>query len=318
MLETLMKLYVMAMATGVTSPLPHLFGPPGCGKSTVAEQLAELVEANLHVINVARISPLELEGVQMPTMVDDEQKLKLLHATFWTQLKDGDILLFDEFLRGFPEVYNGLLDIITSRQVGGLKLPKVFIIAASNSTVSYDKALEDRLLHLPVPDPRKSKKAKRYLGQLITERLGLLPDMADSYEMQTLLDTEVLPMFDVLDHLKNKSTSPASVKGTSVRNLIGQAQLREIHSAPLEELLKMNNVRALRAGKYQFVFLPSGKNVDPTYLSHATKLSGNPRLTEVQKINLNLNLQLIKLEAMRHEKEGTTTDDDELLDDLLS
>ena len=35
MLEKLLKLYVMATTVGVTSPTPHLFGPPGSGKSTV-------------------------------------------------------------------------------------------------------------------------------------------------------------------------------------------------------------------------------------------------------------------------------------------
>src|SRR5690606_31400759 len=151
MLEKIVKLYVMAMANDVRSPLPPLFGPPGCGKSSAVEQLAELVGVHLHLINAARISPPDLEGVQMPQGEGEEMKLRLLHATFWTQLKEGDILLLDEFLRGFPEVYNGLLDILTSRQVGGYRLPKVFIIGASNSTVAYDKALEDRLLHLRVP-----------------------------------------------------------------------------------------------------------------------------------------------------------------------
>ena len=142
MLKKLLKLYVTAMTGKVYSPVPHLFGPPGCGKSEVVKQAAQVLGVNLHIINVSRISPLELN---------------LLTATFWTQLKEGDILLFDEFLHGSPEVYNELLDIITSREVGGFKLPNVFILAASNSTAAYDKALEDRLLHLPVADPRSSR-----------------------------------------------------------------------------------------------------------------------------------------------------------------
>ena len=320
MLEQLLKLYVMAMATGVTSPVPHLFGPPGCGKSTVAQQLADLVGKRLHILNVSRISPLEIEGVQMPTTTDDKQHLKLLLATFWSSLEEGDVVLLDEFLRGFPEVYNGLLDILTSRQIQDHKFPRVFIMAASNSTVAYDKALEDRLLHLPAPDPRKSKKAKAHLATMIVDKLGLLPEMTTSMEMQSLLDSEVLPMFDVLDSLKNKSSSPASVKGSSVRNLIGQAQLREVQSSALSELLAMNNTRAMAAGKVQYVFLVNGKvGAGPlaTYQSKAEQLVGNDRLTEVQALNLNLNLQLIQMEAIRHEKEGTTTDD-EYDDDLFS
>lgn len=312
MLETILKLYSMAMAVDIRSPLPHLFGPPGCGKSSVVEQAAEIIGCDLHIINVSRISPLELEGVQMPVPHDTEQtlKLKLLTATFWTQLREGDILLLDEFLRGFPEVYNGLLDIITSRQVGGYKLPKVFIIAASNSTIAYDKALEDRLLHLPVPDPRKKKAEKKHLAQMFVDALGLLPEMVDSYEMQTMLDTEVLPMYDCLDNLKNGSSSPVGLKGRSLRNLIGQAQLRQVQAPAVSELIAMNNTRAMNAGKTQYVFLLDGKtaHVDPQYEPKATQLRGNARLTPVQSLNLELNLQLLEMERIRQE-EGVDEDD---------
>lgn len=315
MLENLLKLYVMAMAVDVRSPTPHLFGPPGCGKSSTVEQLAELVGVNLHIINVARLSPLEVEGLQMP--VEDNTRVHMIPAAFWSRLKPGDIVLFDEFLRGFPEVYNALLDIFTSRRAGAFELPPVFIVAASNTTVAYDKALEDRLLHLPVPDPRKRKTVKRKLAQMIVDQLGLLTDMVDSMEMQTLLDTEVLPMFEVLDALKNKSSSPATVKGCSVRNLIGQAQLRQVQSAALKELLTMNNQRAMAAGKPQFVFLADGKDrkVFPEYEAKARALLGNERLTEVQALNLNLNLQLIEMESVRHEKEGDV--DDDVVDDAV-
>lgn len=313
MLEKILKLYTMAMANDVRSPLPHLFGPPGCGKSTVVEQAAELIGCNLHIINVSRISPLELEGVQMPvTHETDGMHLSLLTATYWKQLKEGDILLLDELLRGFPEVYNGLLDILTSRRVGGYTLPKVFIIGASNSTVAYDKALEDRLLHLPVEDPRSSKKEKKHQAKLLVDALGLLPDMVDSYEVQSLLDNEVLPMYEILDSIKGKTSAGSSLKGSSLRNLIGQGLLREITSTHLAEVISMNNSRAMTAGKCQYVVLTSGrpKDVPPNYVGAAQKLRGNPRLTEIQARNLDLNLQLVELEAIRSEKEGSADDDD--------
>ena len=314
MLERILKLYVMAMAGDVRSPMPHLFGPPGCGKSTAVEQAARIIGCKLHIINVSRISPLELEGVQMPMGMDgSDPRLHLLTATFWTQLREGDILLLDEFLRAFPEVYNGLLDILTSRQVGGFVLPKVFIIGASNSTVAYDKALEDRLLHLPAPDVRKSKSAKMQQANLLCNALGLLPEMAKSYEMQSLLDTEVLPMYELLDSLKNKS-SAATLKGCSVRNLIGQAKLRDVSSTGLKELLDMNNKRCVQQGKWQYLFLYDRKNAEmaaPTE-SKLAVLQDNPRLTEVQKLNISLNLQLIQMEAQRATKEIT---DDNVFDD---
>ena len=84
MLEKLMKLYVMSMAYKVRSPMPHLVGPPGCGKSTYVEQLAELLGVELHLINVSRLSPLDVEGVQMPHGTGEDMALRMLPATFWT------------------------------------------------------------------------------------------------------------------------------------------------------------------------------------------------------------------------------------------
>jgi len=150
--------------------------------------------------------------------------------------------------------------------------------------------------------------------------LGLHPSMAASFEMQSLLDAQVLPMFDVLDSLKNKSSSPAVIKGCSIRNLIGQAQLREVQATELSELLASNNQVAMREAKYQYVFIADAAMAKavPAYADKARQLVGNSRLTEVQRLNLNLNLQLIEMEKIRFETtEGTNSDDDGFIDDLL-
>ena len=318
MLETLLKLYTAYMTFDVRSPLPHLIGPPGCGKSTTVELLAKMVGVNLHIINVSRLSPLEVEGVQMPHGSGEEMVLKMLPATFWTSLKEGDVVLLDEFLRGFPEVYNALLDILTSRRAGAYHLPKVFIVGASNSAIAYDKALEDRLLHIKVDDPRSDKKAKQKMADLIVEALGLMPDMAKSMEMGTLLDTEVLPMFDVLDSFdKGGSSAPTLLKGQSVRKLIGQAQLRHVQSNELRELIKMNNMRAIQTAKWQYVMLLDGKGVDAKYVSAIPKLPTD-KLTPLQRLNLQMNQQLIEVEEIRNQKEGAPVDDADDLDDIFN
>lgn len=309
MLEKLLKLYYMAIAADVRSPMPHLFGPPGCGKSSVAYQLAEIVDRKLHILNVSRLSPLEVEGVQMPHGEGMEMRLRMLLSTFWNSLSEGDIVLLDEFLRGFPEVYNALLDILTSREVAGHVLPKVFILGASNSTVSYDKALEDRLLHLPVPDPRHLKRERTAIAKRMVDELGLHPKMVQSIEMQSLLDNEILPMYDILDNIgKGNGGSAPSSKGHSLRNLIGQAKLREIQSTYLAELLSANNNLAMGEAKFQFVFITDGKKAHPDYAKKARQLVGNERLTPIMAENLSLNLQLIEMESARNEK-GTDDDD---------
>ena len=306
MLEKLMRLYTMALAYDVRSPMPHLVGPPGCGKSSIVEQLADLLGVNLHVINVSRLSPLEIEGVQMPHGSDDEMVLKMLPATFWTSLKEEDILLMDEFLRGFPEVYNALLDIFTSRRVGAFQLPRVFIIGASNSIIAYDKAMEDRLLHLLVPDPRHDIHTRRHLAELLVSTLGLLPEMATSPEMEHLLSTEVLPTYDLLDSFKKKGAKHTTVlEGTSIRNLIGQAQLRYVTSEPLQELITINNRLALSEAKYQFVLILDPKTVTSSYKDAAKPLLQHPRLTDVQRINIRMNLQLIELQEAKDQGGST-------------
>jgi hypothetical protein len=170
-------------------------------------------------------------------------------------------------------------------------------------------------LHLPVPDPRKSKVAKRQLAEMFIEQIGLMPEMLDSYEMQTMLDTEVLPMYECLDSLKNGSSSPMGVKGSSLRKLIGQAKLRQVQSAAVKELIAMNNQRAMAAGKMQYVYLLDGKTstVPNLYEPKAHQLRGNDRLTPVQAMNLELNFQLIEMEKIRQEK---GIEEDDILDEI--
>ena len=299
MLDKILRLYYAAMTGDVRSPLVHLVGPPGCGKSLSVEQAAEMLEVDLHIVNVSRMSPLEIEGVQMP--VEQNTRLQMLTATWWAQLKEGDIVLLDEFLRGFPETYNGLLDILTARRVGAFRLPKVFFIAASNSTDSYDKALEDRLLHLIVPDARKSKTERAHMAKLLVEATGMLPEMATSFQMEDVIREEILPTYEMLDVFLGKpNVSAKSIKGHSLRHLIGQVQLRQVDAHTLRDLIDANNRTAMTRGLVQFVILRDGKHPEPTYIDRARKLLGNERLTEIQTQNLTLNIQLIEMEeAMR-------------------
>lgn len=295
LLAKILRWYHASMTGDVRSPLLHLVGPPGCGKSTTVEQAAEILGVNLHIINVSRMNPLEVEGVQMPT--DNNTKLLMLTATWWSQLKDGDIVLFDEFLRGFAEVYNSLLDVLTSRRTGAFHLPHVFFIAASNSMAAYDPALTDRLLHVPVDDPRHVPAEKRRIAQTMVDALGLHPDMAKAPGMEALLTQEVLPMYVLLDQLAGLANLTSStIKGHSPRNLIGQVKLREVVTPALRVMIEENNRLAMKGQLYQHVILLDGKDPDPHYIARARKLQGDARLTEIQSQNLELNLQLVEMQ----------------------
>jgi len=291
LLEKVLKLYVTSMAGDVRSPIPHLFGPPGCGKSTVVEQAAELLGVTMHTVNVSRISPLELEGVQMPNKTSTA--LNMLTATFWTQLKDGDILLLDEFLRGFPEVYNGLLDILTSRRVGAFKLPRVFIIAASNSTVAYDVALEDRLMHIKVPDIRTNKREFKDACKRLVAATGMMPEMATTQEVTDLMNAEVVPTYNILDRIGHKgATAVASNEGKSLRNIIGQIRLREPQTPAVKMVLDANLRMAQAAKKSQYILLCEGTEVTEQVLHDIASLLDITTLPEQQRVNAELNLKL--------------------------
>jgi hypothetical protein len=126
-----------------------------------------------------------------------------------------------------------------------------------------------------------------------------------SSEMDSLLNAEILPTYDLLDSFKGRGQKVDKVlhKGVSLRNLIGQAQLRLITSSTLKALIEENNRAAMQEGKHQYVLLMSGKNNPPGYKAHAIKLRSNPRLTKVQALNLEMNLQLIEMEEAHKEED---------------
>jgi hypothetical protein len=300
LLAKIMRLYHASMTGDVRSPLVHIVGPAGSGKSRACAELAKAVGADLHVINLSRLSPLEIEGLQMPDK--NHSELRMLTATFWTRIKPGDVVLFDEFLRAFPEQYNSILDILTSRQVGNFHIPDAFFIGASNSIATYDDALEDRLLHLHVPDPRHDAAEHTRIAKVIVDACGMHPSMVTHFNMDQLISTEIAPMYRLLDQFNGAANiTRAQLKGHSPRNLIGQVKLREIQSSALKELIDSNNREAMRTAQYQYVILPTGENADKQYVSRARKLVGNDRLTPIQAQNLDLNLALVEMDEVLRE-----------------
>ena len=120
-----------------------------------------------------------------------------------------------------------------------------------------------------------------------------------------MLDAEVMPTYDVLDVFKKRGTKVSSSEhGHSLRNLIGQAQLRQVQSKELIDLIEANNLQAANKGHWQYMFLLSGKNPPHGYVKAALALQGNSKLTPIQAINLEMNLELISFEdAKKNEEE---------------
>lgn len=223
----------------------------------------------------------------------------MLLATLWSNLQEGDIVLLDEFLRGFPEVYNGLLDILTSRQVANHMLPKVFFIAASNSLATYDGALEDRLLHIPVSDIRKSKFARDQLKKLLVSAMGLHESLQDSSELEDLVANEIEPTYKVLDSLKGTYGSGV-LEGQSARKLIGQLQLRNIKSATLKELITVHN-SLCEDRIHKLIVITPTKHLKllPQLKQLVNDQDAMAKLTDVERLNTLANIQLLELQEFK-------------------
>ena len=132
--------------------------------------------------------------------------------------------------------------------------------------------LTDRLMHLHVPDPRKSKSEDERIRKTILNALGLLPELTESMEMDTVMQAHVHPMYRMLDQAAGANIGGSS-RGAdmSPRNLIGQAKLRLVQSPAMFALLETNNSRAMQQGKPQYVRVVhtdhSFSTVDPAYVA---------------------------------------------------
>ena len=323
MLEQLITLYYTAMEQDIRTPTPHLAGPPGVGKSEAVYRLGEMLGVQVHTVNVARLSPLELEGVQMPHTHEGTGNLylQLLHSTLWTQLKEGDIVFLDEFMRGFPEVYNGLLDIMTSRQVAGLQLPKVFFCAASNSVAAYDPALTDRLLHIPVKDIRTNTKALTRSAEILLEEAGFYnaKDSSLLYSAQNVVQKVVMPTYVVLDEILGQvepyqsSSSKKSFEDRpqSVRHLAGQIRMRHVTTQALRPLIELALEKALIGNIRYAVFIPdyfTWAQADVYEALYEKQSAGDfSDWDDEARTQAKINLEIIKMRRAARGKQDSST-----------
>ena len=67
----------------------------------------------------------------------------------------------------------------------------------------------------------------------------------------------------------------------------------------LRELIDSNNTRCINAGKLQFLLLLVGKHPPTGYQAKAKKYLSMPQLSEIQRQNAQLNLELIEFEEVR-------------------
>ena len=113
------------------SIVPLFIGDPGLGKTVLITEFAKEKGVELVELITSQMSPFEISGIAMPEK--DSKKMVYYNFDKLENLKDGDILFFDELLNGNPVVLNACLTILEQRKfISGKPLPDIMIVAAAN------------------------------------------------------------------------------------------------------------------------------------------------------------------------------------------
>lgn len=111
--------------------VPLFIGNPGLGKTVIIEEFAKEKGVELVELITSQMSPFEISGICIPH--HETGLMKYYNFDKLENLKDGDILFFDELLNGNPIVLNACLTILEQRRfISGKPLPDIMIIAAAN------------------------------------------------------------------------------------------------------------------------------------------------------------------------------------------
>lgn len=112
-----------------------LLGAPGIGKTEGIETFARKHHRDVVHIIASQILPTEVSGMTMPNQ--ETHAMDVFDHARLGHLKDGDVLFFDELLKGQVQVLNACLTLIQERRMmSGKRLPDVLIVAAANPLAS--------------------------------------------------------------------------------------------------------------------------------------------------------------------------------------
>lgn len=168
--------------------VPCLIGPVGIGKTEAVLKHVENVGARRMVkIIASQILPNEVSGITMP---DTETKAMEIYDHFrLSELRDGDVLFFDELLEADQLVLSACLTLIENRELmSGRKLPDIQIVAAANPTISAPSLKENirqRFLFRRFGIDRQGCRAyiKRKYGINVEDLVSQLEETSSNYNI---------------------------------------------------------------------------------------------------------------------------------------
>lgn len=212
-----------------------LHGPPGVGKTQIAEALAAHVGGPLHDIRLTQIDAADLRGLPY---YDHESYVTKWYRPEDLPRDDGPAVLFlDEITSASPMLQPTVYGLLQERRVGLHRIPdRTFIMAAGNrvedGAVAYEmgSALADRLVHLVVDaDPTdwiENFAVPRGLHASVTAFIKTRPDMLQTLTASMAADHLVAAtprswerVSQIMTHVKDRETRlimVAGVVGTAV------------------------------------------------------------------------------------------------------
>jgi hypothetical protein len=108
-----------------------LMSDPGLSKTAQVKQWAEENGRRYCELIISQRMPSEISGMPMP--VNDTRKMEIFDFDTLLQLKDGDVLAFDEFTNGNIQTLNACLTLIQERtMLSGKRLPSLVVVAMGN------------------------------------------------------------------------------------------------------------------------------------------------------------------------------------------
>jgi len=111
--------------------VPLFMGNPGIAKSVKIKEFADKKGVNLVKFTTSSRNPFEISGMVMPNR--DTKKMSVWDFDLMLNMKDNDILFFDEIFNGNPAVLNACLTLLEDRiTISGKKLADIIIVAAAN------------------------------------------------------------------------------------------------------------------------------------------------------------------------------------------
>lgn len=159
--------------------VPLFIGDPGISKSVQIRQFAKDKGVKLVPFIASQRNPFEISGLAMP--VKETKRMSYWDFDTLLEMKDGDILFFDEVFNGNPTVLNACLTILEEREmISGKKLPDIMIVAAANpqGMVPLTPQIKERFVwyefNFPKEDWKKYMLDKYKMPDIVSNKLTTL------------------------------------------------------------------------------------------------------------------------------------------------